>query len=234
MKETIHNEDELFEMLDSYLRKPDDFWTEFYLDREKKIPFFKNVPDENLVSYLSKGHLSSGRVLELGCGPGRNAIYLAKSGWEVDAVDISVTSLQWAEERAEKNGVSIHFIHNNIFSLDVEEGGYDFVYDSGCFHHIAPHRRLSYLKLINKALKPGGHFALTAFRRGGNLGGADISDWEVYQTGSLQGGLGYNKTQLERIFSDYEPIEIRTMRDQDDSAQEFGSSGLIAAFFRKK
>ncbi|WP_175989299.1 bifunctional 2-polyprenyl-6-hydroxyphenol methylase/3-demethylubiquinol 3-O-methyltransferase UbiG [Bacillus sp. Marseille-Q1617] len=234
MKETINNEEELFEMLDSFLREPGDFWTDFYRDREKKIPFFKNVPDENLVSYLSKGSLTSGKALELGCGPGRNAIHLARNGWEVDAVDISETSLQWAKERAEGSGVSINFIHNNIFSLDLDEGGYDLVYDSGCFHHIAPHRRLSYVQLVNKALKPGGHFALTTFIKGGKLGGSIISDWEVYRTGSLQGGLGYDKTRLENIFSDFESLEIRNMKDQDDSGEMFGTSELLAALFRKK
>jgi SAM-dependent methyltransferase len=234
MKETIYNEEELLKMLDSLLREPDGFWTAFYLDREKGIPFFKNVPDENLVSYLSNGLLTSGKVLELGCGPGRNAIYLARNGWEVDAVDVSETSLQWARERAADSDVSIRFIHKNIFDLDIEAGGYDLVYDSGCFHHIAPHRRLSYTKLINKALKKNGHFALTSFVPGGKLGGAEMTDWDVYRTGSLQGGLGYDKTKLERIFSDFDSVEIRKMMDIDENQQMFGISELITALFRKK
>jgi SAM-dependent methyltransferase len=233
MKETIYNEEELFLMLDSFLREPDDFWTDFYRDREKNIPFFKNVPDENLVSYLANELVTPGKVLELGCGPGRNAIYLAKNGWEVDAVDVSETSLQWAEERAGESGVSINFKHNNIFNMDIEYGRYDLVYDSGCFHHIAPHRRLSYTQLINRALKPGGYFALTTFVRGGKLGGAVVSDWEVYRSRSLHGGLGYNKVQLERIFSDLHAVEIRKMNDMEESQQMFGISELMAALFRK-
>jgi SAM-dependent methyltransferase len=233
MTETIYNEEELLRMLDSLLREPDVFWTEFYRDREKKIPFFKNIPDENLVSYHNNGLLTSGKVLELGCGPGRNAIYLARQGWEVDAVDVSDTSLQWAKERAAESNASIHFIHKNIFDLDIEEGEYDLIYDSGCFHHVAPHRRLSYTKLINKALKKGGHFALTSFVPGGKLGGAVMTDWEVYRTGSLRGGLGYDKTKLEQIFSDFESVEIRKMNDMDEIQQMFGISELIAALFKK-
>jgi SAM-dependent methyltransferase len=234
MKETIYNEEELLKMLDSLLREPAGFWTEFYRERDKEIPFFKNVPDENLVCYLNSGLLTSGKVLELGCGPGRNAIYLARNGWEVDAVDVSETSLQWAKERAEESDVSIRFIHKNIFDLDIEEGKYDLIYDSGCFHHIAPHRRLSYTKLINRALKQSGHFALTSFIPGGKLGGAVMTDWDVYRTGSLQGGMGYDKTRLERIFSDFDSVEIRKMRDMDVTRQMFGISELIAALFRKR
>lgn len=233
MEETVYNQEDLFEMLDSLLREPEGFWTDFYKDRDRDIPFFKNVPDENLVSYHINGIVKPGKALELGCGPGRNALYLAKNGWEVDAVDLSTTSLQWAEERAVENGLHINFIHNNIFNLEIAEGAYDFVYDSGCFHHIAPHRRLSYTNVINKALKTGGHFGLTTFCPGGKFGGAVISDWEVYRLGSLQGGLGYDKARLERIFSCYEPVEIRNMIDQDNTSEVFGLSDLMAALFKK-
>ncbi|WP_074440001.1 class I SAM-dependent methyltransferase [[Bacillus] enclensis] len=233
MEETVYNQEDLFKMLDSLLREPEGFWTDFYKDRDRDIPFFKNVPDENLVSYHINGILKPGKALELGCGPGRNALYLAKNGWEVDAVDLSTTSLQWAEERAVENGLHINFIHNNIFNLEIAEGAYDFVYDSGCFHHIAPHRRLSYTNVINKALKTGGHIGLTTFCPGGKFGGAVISDWEVYRLGSLQGGLGYDKARLERIFSCYEPVEIRNMIDQDNTSEVFGLSDLMAALFKK-
>ncbi|MCA1053784.1 class I SAM-dependent methyltransferase [Rossellomorea aquimaris] len=234
MKETIHNEEELFDMLDTYIREPEEFWTDFYRDRDKQIPFFKNIPDELLVSIHKDGIITKGKALELGCGPGRNAIYLAENGWEVDAVDISMTSLQWGEERALEKGVSVNFIHDNIFKMHVEEGAYDLVFDSGCFHHIAPHRRLSYTRLVDRALKKGGHLALTAFMKGGSFGGADMSDWDVYRTGSLRGGMGYDKKQLMEIFSRFEAVDIRLMEDLDESQGMFALSGLIKAFFRKE
>ncbi|WP_420889635.1 hypothetical protein [Fictibacillus enclensis] len=40
----------------------------------------------------------------------------------------------------------------------------------GCFHHIAPHRRMNYIGLIKKALKPNGFFAITCFLQSGDLG----------------------------------------------------------------
>ncbi|MFB5089812.1 class I SAM-dependent methyltransferase, partial [Psychrobacillus sp. PGGUH221] len=82
------------------------------------------------------------------------------------------------------------------FELDIAEGTYDIVYDSGCLHHIAPHRRMSYIDLVKKALKPNGFFAITCFVQGGEFGGADISDWEVYRLRSLKGGLGYTDEKL--------------------------------------
>ncbi len=76
--ETIETIDDVLNMLDQLLKENSRFeWNDFYSNREKKIPFFANKPDENLVEYFEKGLLRKARVLELGCGPGRNAIYLA-------------------------------------------------------------------------------------------------------------------------------------------------------------
>jgi len=221
-------------MLDSFLREPTQFWDTFYSDREKGIPFFVNSPDENLVSYFDRNFLYGGKVLELGCGPGRNAIYLAAKGCTVDAVDLSRESLKWAKERASKSDLQINFIHKNIFDLEIQDGTYDLVYDSGCFHHIAPHRRISYIDVVKKALKPGGLFAITCFIQGGEFGGADISDWEVYRVKSLKGGLGYSEEQLKTIFREFKEIEIREMKVVEQPNEVFGVPGLLTGLFQKR
>jgi len=233
MKETISSYEDLLDMLDSLLREPTQFWDDFYSNREKGVPFFTNKPDENLVNYFEKKLLNPGKVLELGCGPGRNAIYFAEKGCLVDAVDLSQESIQWATERAKEKNVNINFIYNNIFDLQIEEGTYDIVYDSGCFHHIAPHRRMSYIDLVKKALKPGGYFAITCFVQGGELGGADITDWEVYKLQSLKGGLGFTDKKLRAIFKDFSEVEIRRMKEIKQSNKVFGVSGLWTALFTK-
>ncbi|BCB03666.1 class I SAM-dependent methyltransferase [Bacillus sp. KH172YL63] len=234
MQENIDEQDDLLRMLDSFLRQPAPFWDEFFSDRDKPVPIFMNAPDENLVSYVEKGLVSKGKVLDVGCGPGRNALYLAEMGFEVDAVDASKVSLNWASERAEEKNLSINFLHQNIFDAPFETATYDFIYDSGCFHHIAPHRRMSYIEMVEASLKIGGSFGITCFLPGGKLGGADISDWEVYRNGSLSGGLGYSKERLISIFHMLEPVEVRTMKDQGDSDKLFGVSELLTALFVKK
>ncbi|WP_201715830.1 class I SAM-dependent methyltransferase [Rossellomorea arthrocnemi] len=234
MQEDIYNYDDLLTMLDSFLREPETFWDEFFSDREKSVPIFVNAPDENLVSYVKSGTLIPCKVLELGCGPGRNAIFLAENGFDVDAIDVSKTSLEWAKERAEERNLSINFLHQNIFDVDIKDGEYDFIYDSGCFHHIAPHRRISYINLIKRALRDGGYFGITCFYQGGKLGGSDISDWEVYKKRSLMGGLGYTKERLTKIFQSLRPIEIRRMTDKKDSENLFGASDLLTGLFQKR
>lgn len=223
---------DLMNLLDSLLREPEPFWDQFYEDREKPIPFFKQVPDENLVSYLRDYAIPYGRVLEIGSGPGRNAIYLAKEGFQVDAVDLSQKAIDWGNERANEEKVEVNFIHSSLFDLKVDEESYDFIYDSGCFHHLAPHRRVSYLSLIQTALKVDGYFGLTCFVPEGPLGGAVLSDREVYEQQTLHGGLGYSKERLLSLFNEFAPIEIREMRVTQDPTL-FGVNGLMTALFQK-
>lgn len=233
MSEDILNKEDLFKMLDSLLREPASFWDGFYKDRTKDIPFFHNVPDENLVSYFEKGLLTPGKVLELGCGPGRNALYLADSGCNVEAADVSEEALEWAKERARKEQKNIHFIHKNIFELDLINESYDLIYDSGCFHHLAPHRRLTYVELLNKWLKPGGHFGLVCFSPGGDFGGSELSDWEVYRSRSLMGGMGYTEEKLMKIFNGFTLVEIRKMKVMEENERCFGLPGFQTTLFRK-
>ncbi|RSD25542.1 class I SAM-dependent methyltransferase [Mesobacillus subterraneus] len=235
MKETIYSYEDLLNMLDHLLEEERQFnWNDFYSDRGRKVPFFRNLPDENLVSYFESEKLKPGRVLEFGCGPGRNAIYLSKIGFTVDAVDQSAEGLRWGKDRANKQNVQVNFIESNIFDLSLEENAYDLVYDSGCFHHIPPHRRMNYIELVFRALKPGGHFALTCFVEGGELGGASMSDWDVYRERSMRGGLGFTEKKLRETFNGLEAMEIRKMIEKTPDQGVFGTSALMAALFRKK
>jgi SAM-dependent methyltransferase len=207
------------------------WWDQFYTDRAKPIPFFASKPDENLMSHIERGLVNPGRALDLGCGPGRNAVHLASLGFEVDAVDLSPRAVAWAEERAREAGVNVRFHCGDAFTADLEPGRYDLVYDSGCFHHLPPHRRVSYLNLLDRLLVPGGHFALTCFAA--SAMGSELPDKEFYREGGLHGGLAYTFDELRWIFSDYTEVEMRHMEEQSPNASVFGVPFLLVALFRR-
>lgn len=216
-KEIIKSEEDVLIMLDTLLQKRDgEWWDKFYSDRNKPIPFFVNAPDENLVSYVDKGLFGKGRALDIGCGNGRNSIYLAKQGFEVDGIDFSRASIEWAHQKAYEENVTVNFLNQSIFDFQVQHSSYDFVYDSGCLHHIKPHRRNQYIKKIVDILRPGAFFGLTAF----NLkGGANISDYEVYREFSMHGGIGFSEFKLKSILSPYfEIVELREMKEVSDNS----------------
>jgi SAM-dependent methyltransferase len=207
------------------------WWDEFYGDRSKPVPFFAAVPDENLLSYLDDGLLGPGRALDLGCGPGRNAIWLARQGFDVDAVDLSPAAVAWASERAREAAVDVRFHCGDVFSCPLPPGRYDLVYDSGCLHHLPPHRRVSYLALLDRVLAPSGHLGLACFAAGAM--GCELPDEQLYRDGRLHGGLAYTPDALRSIFSGFDEIEMRPMRELLPEAPAFGFPFLLTALFRR-
>jgi SAM-dependent methyltransferase len=245
MDRNIRTTDDVLALLDGVFAPEADRWTaggaswwdDFYADRSKAVPFFVDKPDENLDAYLRRGLIAPGRALELGCGPGRNALHLASSGFDVDAVDLSPGALAWARERAEGAGVrDIRFHLGDAFALTAAgaplAGPYDLIYDSGCFHHLPPHRRISYLALLERCLAPGGHFGLTCFAAGEGGMGSELPDDELYRTGNLHGGLAYAPEELRRVFSGLTEVELRRMNDEGPQSPLFGESFLWTALFR--
>ncbi|MEV5125860.1 class I SAM-dependent methyltransferase [Streptomyces decoyicus] len=242
MDRNIRTVEDVLQLLDGLFAPEADRWTAdaaswwdgFYADRSKPVPFFAAKPDENLVSYLERGLLTPGRALDLGCGPGRNALHLAAAGFAVDAVDLSPAALAWAEDRAREAGADVRFLRGDAFALaDTElNGPYDLIYDSGCFHHLPPHRRISYLALLDRALAPGGHFALTCFAAGGM--GSELGDADFYRQSRLHGGLAYTSESLRRIFSELSEVELRRMHDEPPESPRFGEPFLWTALWRGK
>jgi SAM-dependent methyltransferase len=226
--------DDLLRTLDDLLEaRGGAWWDGFFADRSKPIPFFADRPDENLAEWFSDGLLAPGRVLELGCGPGRNALYLDGLGCSVDAVDFSAEAIDWARQRARSAAAGVDFRCCSIFDLTVTPGSYDLVYDSGCFHHLAPHRRRGYLELVDRALKPGGRFGLVCFRP---EGGSGLTDLEVYQRASLGGGLGYTEDRLRALW-DRPPFMVRVlrqMRKTEGQDPRFGEDFLWALLAAKQ
>ncbi len=204
------------------------WWDGFYADRARPVPFFGSAPDECLHEWLADGlNAPHGTALDLGCGNGRNAVLLARSGFaEVTAVDYSQAAISWATQRASEAGVSLRLQQASVFDLELATGGYDLVYDSGLFHHLPPHRRDSYLQLVAAALKPGGHFGMVCFRP---EGGSGLSDAEVYERRSLGGGLGYSEPALREIWEGSTLFRIRQLRQM--KPQRPAESGLFGEGF---
>ena len=230
--EIIKTENDILIMLDNLLEKREnEWWDKFYSDKEKPVPFFKNIPDENLISYFHRGLLKQGKALDVGCGKGRNSFYLAQRGFEVVGVDFSKTSIEMGKQIAKEQSLKVNFLCQSIFDFECKKESFDFVYDSGCLHHIKPHRRNQYLKTVLKYLKPEGYFAMTCF----NLkGGANISDYDVYRYNSMQGGMGFSEYKLKTILEHYfEIIEFREMIEPDNK-NVFGKSFLWTVLMRKK
>ena len=214
------NERELSDLDAMLAARESPWWDSFYQDRAKPRPFFTASPCESLAESVNGGLIRPGRALDLGCGSGRNAISWLAMDSRLRLSTTRMQPLSGPESRAVEAGVDVSLTCCNVFALEQKASSYDLVYDSGCFHHIAPHRRDRYVDLVVDALKPGGWFGLTCFRP---EGGSGYTDDEVYERRSLGGGLGYTEELLRETWS--RGLEIQVLRQMNKTSAESGLFG---------
>jgi SAM-dependent methyltransferase len=102
-----------------------------------------------------------GKVLSLAEGEGRNAVFLAKQGYSVTAVDSSQVGLDKAKKLAEENGISIELIHADLTDFDIGENRWDGIVSIFCPLPSALRKELH--KKVVAGLKPNGVFLVEAY-----------------------------------------------------------------------
>jgi 2-polyprenyl-3-methyl-5-hydroxy-6-metoxy-1,4-benzoquinol methylase len=83
------------------------------------------------VKLIKKGLIKKGKVLDICCGADTNSIYLAKNGFLVTAIDISVTALHYARKESKKEKSHINFMRLNFVHLSFRSEIFDFIFDMG-------------------------------------------------------------------------------------------------------
>lgn len=111
------------------MSRPD--WNERYA--AATTPWDTGRPDPHLVALLPTLP-GVQRVLEIGCGTGTNAVWMAEQGLDVTAIDLAPLALDRARARAEAAGVHVHFARVDILHEAPPGHGYHLVYDRGCLH----------------------------------------------------------------------------------------------------
>jgi SAM-dependent methyltransferase len=114
-------------------------------------------PSPELISALDGGWLPpGGRVLDVGCGLGSEAGYLASAGWQAAGIDVSEAAIARA---ADGNGDAA-FLRADARRLPFRRHCFDAALDRGCFHYLPPPGRPAYADELRRVLKPGGKLLL--------------------------------------------------------------------------
>ncbi|ORW10632.1 class I SAM-dependent methyltransferase [Mycobacterium kyorinense] len=129
---------------------------------ESAPPWDTKAPKENVVGWHEQG-LVHGDVLDVGCGLGDNAVYLARHGFRVTGMDISPTALSTAERRATDAGVEVTFAVADATRLDGYTDAFDTVIDSGMFHCLDEDGKRSYARAVHRATREGATLLLSCF-----------------------------------------------------------------------
>jgi SAM-dependent methyltransferase len=126
--------------------------------------------------------LPAGTALELGCGTGDTAIYLAKHGWQVTAVDFVPTALEKARAKARVESANVNFLHADVRQLRQAgiNGPLQLIVDNGCLHNMNDGDRDSYVREVSAVAAPDARLLIVAFVPGGRFGvrGIDRSEME--------------------------------------------------------
>lgn len=107
-------------------------WNDRYIEDE--LPWETGRVDKNLPAILARFQITPCATLELGCGTGNNAIWLARHGFDVTAVDLSGRAIERALEKARSAEVAVCLLTKDIVNDDLPAGPFSFVFDRGCFH----------------------------------------------------------------------------------------------------
>jgi SAM-dependent methyltransferase len=109
--------------------------------------------------------LSPGRAIDVGCGRGNKAIYLAQNGWNVTGVDAVERALRTARRRASARSVSVDFQRGDVTRLHSAAAGrgFDLVLDCGCFHDMSEEERDRYPSSLARVAAPSAILQMFAF-----------------------------------------------------------------------
>jgi ubiquinone/menaquinone biosynthesis C-methylase UbiE len=144
------------------------------------------------------------RVLDLGCGNGRHAIYFARQGFKASGIDVSEQAIEWAKDWANREGLEIDFRTGNIEALPFADKTFDVVVSHGVLDHVHMETARQAATEVHRVLKPKGLFY------------CDLRSTEDYEygTGDQAGkntfvvSEGYERGLVQHFFSRAETDEL--------------------------
>jgi SAM-dependent methyltransferase len=169
-----------------------------YAYRQGTPEWDSGVPSEALVRIVERGIIKPCRAIEIGCGTGADAVYLAQKGFEMTAVEASPMAMERARTRAQRARVLINFILDDVFEYTAEAEKHAFVYDAGFYHFIRNQDLEAFLDMLWRLTFPGSHYLTIAG-----------SDQETAEGGPPRLGEETIRAELGRLF---EVVDLRPCR----------------------
>ncbi len=180
---------------------------------EGQAPWDIGGPQPEIVRLAEEGAIQ-GAVLDVGCGTGENALYLAERGFDVRGIDFIPKAIELARAKAVERGLGVHFQVGDALQLEVLGRTFDTVIDCGLFHTFSDEERPVFVTGLARVVRPGGMAYLLCF-----------SDQEPP-------GQGPRRVSQEEIRSAFRPwwdivsiTETRFQAIEDPQAPRFSPGG---------
>ena len=173
-------------------QKVADYYNKFYSDDGKA---FSGEPLP-LVKALSE-LMPSGKVLEMGAGAGRNALFLSSKGYKVRATDISSLSVERLAHQAQDKGIELETAVSDIAEEELKDY-YDAIICTFTFHHLTEEDAKAVIRKMQQHTKPQGFNVITAFTKNGDFFKNNPDTANFYLN---------NKEQLEHLYEGWKFIK---------------------------
>ena len=204
------------------IKASNDFFENIYKQSqgdEEKIPWAEMQSDKFLQEYLNL-HIGEGKAIVIGCGLGDDAAALEDAGFDVTAIDISETAINWCQERYDYT--DINFFVQDIFDLPSHMlGQYDFIFESRTIQSLPLIHRDKIISCICSLMAPKAKALVIANgKQAKAVCEADISS--VKKEGEKLNGppwpLEYNEL---RLFENYNCNELEfSIFESEDTISE--------------
>ncbi len=122
--------------------------------REGTPPWDTGRVSAELQRLLARFPIPACRAIELGCGTGTNAIWLAQQGFEVVGVDLSPLAIQRARRKADEAGVPLLFLQADVTELPDLGPPFQFFFDRGCYHAVRRGKVEAFLQQLDRMTGP--------------------------------------------------------------------------------
>jgi SAM-dependent methyltransferase len=130
-----------------------DHWEGRY--REGQTPWDTGQPSSELQRVVAAEKIAPCGALELGCGTGTNAVWLAQQGFDVTGLDLSPLAIERARQRAADAGVRVEFLAANLLQSVPVQGPFRFFFDRGCYHAVRRIDARPYFENVERLTEPG-------------------------------------------------------------------------------
>jgi len=208
----------------------DPIWQDVYENSE-----WGRHPSEHLVRFMARSFRDRDqqaiRVLELGCGPGANVLWLSREGFETSGIDGSSVAIERCRHRLEKESLSAHLVVGDIVELPFPDEHFDAVVDVECLYANARADTAKALAQVFRVLRPGGLLFSQSFSDRMALG----TGYRVIERGGYSdvvegpfAGKGFvrlvSRSDVDELYGEY--LELVSV---DHAEYSFGGgSGCIA------
>jgi SAM-dependent methyltransferase len=170
---------------------------------------YDNGPDQHLVEFVESGRIEPCRAIDLGCGTGRNALFLAQKAFEVTGVDYASSAIEKARQKTKALGLDVEFFVDDLTNLQHVNGPFDFLVDVGVLDVLNPKIRNLYIQNVLSLTHLDSCFFLSCWEWA-------LSRWEqlflrrlslfgaILEPGEIEQRFG-KYFEIERIFVESNP-----------------------------